>query len=272
MMSTHVAATPEALTLADLEGVPGVLGKISRERFEDYMTCSLGSLESVEPRPSFKESLKRAGLSIIAEIKRSSPSQGSIADLDPVEAAQSYRRGGAAALSVLTEERHFGGRLEYLQSVARAVNLPLLRKDFTVHPQQILEAKNLGASAVLLIVAVLGERTKTYLDYAHALGLDALVEVHDEAELDIALASGADIIGVNNRNLQTLEIDTRNAPRLIGRAKKQGYSGVLVAESGYKEASELLELVNLADAVLIGTSLAGSGNLEAGVKALKNVL
>lgn len=262
---------PPALSLEALESVPGVLGQISRERYEDYKDCAVAELEDVQ-RPSFKQALQQPGLSIIAEIKRSSPSQGAIADLEPVEAAQAYLRGGASALSVLTEMRHFGGRLEYLQSVADAVTLPLLRKDFTVHPQQIIEARNLGASAVLLIVAVLGERTHDYLTYAQALGLDALVEVHDEAELDIALDAGADIIGVNNRNLQTLTIDTRNAPKLIERAKKQGYGGVLVAESGYKAAEELLELVGLADAVLIGTSLAGSGDLEAGVNRLKRVL
>src|SRR5690606_32450400 len=127
-------------------------------------------------------------LAVIAEVKRASPSQGAIAELDPVAAAQAYLAGGASALSVLTEPRHFGGTLTHLSDVADTVDLPLLRKDFTVHPRQLSAALQAGASAVLLIVAILGDKTAEYLDYARSLGLDALVEVHDEAELDVGLA------------------------------------------------------------------------------------
>jgi indole-3-glycerol phosphate synthase len=212
--------------------------------------------------------LRQPGLSIIAEVKRSSPSQGTIAPLEPVAAAHAYAEGGATAISVLTEPRYFAGQLSHLAEVAKNVGLPLLRKDFTIHPLQINEAKAAGASAVLLIVAVLGEATSNYLSYAERLGLDVLVEVHDEAELELALAAGSSLIGVNNRNLQTLEIDLSTSPRLIKQARTQGFEGILVAESGYKGAEELKPLQGLADAVLIGTSLAGSGDLSKSLKQL----
>lgn len=268
---------PTPLSLEDLETVPGVLGDIARERFRAYEGVLIegglkSALQKPRERPRFKDALKQGGVSIIAEIKRSSPSQGAIAELNPVEAARAYRRGGASALSVLTEPNHFGGALKHLSEVADAVELPLLRKDFTLHPAQISEAKRAGASAVLLIVAVLAEHTKAYLQYAHSLGLDALVEVHDERELQTALDAGADIIGVNNRDLRTLEINLENAPKLIKLAKEQGFNSVLVAESGYRSAAELKELKGVADAVLIGTSIAGSGDLEEAVRALREEL
>ena len=250
--------------------MPGVLGGIALERLADYADAVTPAEALVwEERPSFAEALRREELSIIAEVKRSSPSQGKIAALEPVAAAQAYARGGAAALSVLTEPRHFGGDLGHLAMVSRAVALPTLRKDFTVHPLQIFEALEAGASAVLLIVAVLGESTKAYLDLTRSLGLDALVEVHDERELAMALKSGADIVGVNNRDLRTLEIDLSNAPRLIQKAREEGFGGLLVAESGYREPDELAALRGLADAVLVGSSLAGSGDLGEAVRRIR---
>ncbi len=265
---------PQPLTRAALETVPGVLGKICLERFADYQNVALDDTFAVSKRPNFADALKRDSyaaktLAIIAEVKRSSPSQGKIADLEPVEAARAYEIGGAAALSILTEPRHFGGELLHLEQVASQINLPLLRKDFTVHPAQILEAKRAGASAVLLIVAATQQHTQAYLNFTHALGLDVLVEVHDEAELEIALHAGSKIIGVNNRDLRTLDINLNNAPRLIQRAKDAGFTGILVAESGYSKPEQLRELVGLADAVLIGSSLAGSGNLT---KALQELM
>ena len=262
---------PEPLTLTDLKHVPGVLGDISRERFNAYKGVEAENLDvsTTSTRPSFLKALQQEGLAIIAEVKRSSPSQGAIADLDPVTAARAYEQGGAAALSILTEPKHFGGELAHLGQIAGAVELPLLRKDFTLHPAQLTEAKRAGASAVLLIVAVLGEHTRAYLEYAHALELDALVEVHDERELQTALDADAQIIGVNNRDLRTLEIDLQNAPNLIAKAKAQGFDGVLVAESGYRQPEELNALEGLADAVLIGTSMAGSGDLTGALKRLR---
>lgn len=255
-----------------LARVPGVLGEIARARAADYAEVRGESpaLEgtSAAPRPSFAAALAGPGLAVIAEVKRKSPSQGEIAPLEPASAARAYAAGGAAALSVLTEPRHFGGELSHLREVAEAVALPLLRKDFTVHPRQLAEAAQAGASAALLIVAVLGEATGAYLRLAEQMGLEALVEVHDEAELELALAAGARLVGVNNRDLRTLRIDLGNARRLGRRARELGFGGLLVAESGYRSAAELAPLCGLADAVLIGTSVAGSGDLSAAVRAL----
>lgn len=260
---------PQPLTLEQLESVPGILGNICRERLSDYQNTAIDTTFALSSRPSFAQALKGDGLAVIAEVKRASPSQGHIADLNPVDAAKAYEKGGAAALSILTEPRHFGGELAHLEQVAAHVNLPLLRKDFTVHPVQIIQAKRAGASAVLLIVAATQQYTKAYLDFSHALGLDVLVEVHDEAELEIALEAGSKIIGVNNRDLRTLEINLNNAPKLIQRAKNSGFDGILVAESGYSKPEQLRELVGLADAVLVGTSLASSSNLTTALQKLQ---
>lgn len=264
---------PAALTLSEAEAVPGVLGRITAERVVAYRNAPSPPLaEATATRPGFAAALRAPGLQIIAEIKRKSPSLGAIAELEPRAAAGAYAAGGAAALSILTEPNYFGGELSHLQEVARTATLPLLRKDFTVHPAQLFEAKAAGASAVLLIVAVLGEQVRDYLELARSLALDALVEVHDEAELTTALASGAEIIGVNNRDLKTLLIDLTTSPRLLRAARETGFSGVLVAESGYGQAAQLIPVLGLADAVLIGSSVAGSGDLEAAVRTFRQDL
>lgn len=267
---------PAPLDDAALADVPGVLGRIARERADDYAAVPVPvAASTAEARPQrgrLAHALRAPGLSVIAEIKRGSPSQGSIAELDPVVAAQAYEAGGAAALSVLTEPRHFGGRLEHLREVAAATSLPAMRKEFVVHPAQLAEAAQAGAAAALLIVAVVGARLREYLDYAHALGLDALVEVHDEDELDLALAAGSEIVGVNNRDLRTLAVDRATAPRLLRRARDAGFGGVLVAESGYADADDLADVTGLADAALIGTALAGSGDLTGALRTLLDAL
>ena len=270
-MGLKTSTSIKPLSLIQLQKLPGVIGEISRERFYDYHNSAYSLNDSFPKRLSFYEALAGEGLSVVAEIKGSSPSLGKIADLDPARAARAYYQGGASAISVLTEERHFGGKLEYLRIVADAVNLPLLRKDFIVHPKQIVEAANEGASAVLIIVAVCGEYTADYISFAQELGLDALVEVHDENELDIAVQSNAAIIGVNNRNLQDLSIDLNNAVRLIKRAKAKGFDGLLVAESGYKSAKDLDSIRNIADAALIGSSLAGSANLKEALERIRGL-
>lgn len=277
LAASDVVSLPEALPLTEAQRVPGVLGRITVERTLAYQavappTVSLAEGGALAPRASFLGALREPGLAIIAEVKRKSPSLGAIADLEPLAAAQAYVRGGAAALSVLTEPNHFGGDLGHLQQVAAGVSLPLLRKDFTVHPAQLFEARAAGASAVLLIVAVLGARLGDYLKFAQALGLDALVEVHDEAELELALTQGAVIVGVNNRDLKTLVIDLETSPRLMQRARDTGFSGVLIAESGYREAAQLGSVLGLADAVLVGSSLAGSGDLERALAQLRRGL
>lgn len=248
---------------------PGVLGQIVAERQQDYppeLPYEKGEARVRLGR--FFAALAQPGLQLIAEVKRSSPSQGAIAALDPAQAAQSYGRGGAAAISCLTEPRHFGGSEQALKDVVAAINLPVLRKDFVVHPKMLQEAADWGASAALLMVSVLGEDLDAYLQLAHHYGLDALVEVHDEAELEVALRSGADIIGVNNRDLTTLQINLDNSPRLIAHARAQGFRGLLVAESGYSRREDLHRIRAVADAVLVGSSLAGSGDLERAAREL----
>jgi len=269
-MSTKSSTLPKPLTPEEINNnISGVLAKISIERATDYADKESSlTLDNRPDRPSFYDALSQPALSVISEIKQASPSKGAIATLDPAETALAYERGGATAISVLTETRHFGGKLEDLKSVAEVSNLPLLRKDFTVHPLQVFEAAASGASCILIIVAVMQEKTAEYVDLAKSIGLDVLVEVHNEEELSIALASKADIIGVNNRDLRSLEIDLANAPNLISIARKEGFSGLLVAESGYNSPTELVALKGLADAVLIGSSIAASDDLEGAVRQL----
>ena len=249
----------------DLSRVPGVLGEIARKRASEVAPYPLPKPPSV---PSFKEALLRPGLSVIAEVKKQSPSAGVIREVDPVEAALAYARGGARAVSVLTEPHRFGGSLLDLKRVREAVDLPLLRKEFVVDPFMLEEARAFGASAALLIVALLGELTGAYLEEVRRLGLEALVEVHTERELEIALEAGAEILGINNRDLATLHINLETAPRLGRLARKRGFGGVLVAESGYARREELKALEGLFDAVLVGTSLMRSPNLEEALRQL----
>jgi len=178
---------------------------------------------------------------VIAEIKRRSPSRGEIrADFDPAALAKAYSEAGAAAISVLTDERYFGGRVEYLERVREATRAPVLRKDFAIDPYQIDEARARGADAVL--------RAR-----ASDLGLDSLVEVHDEAELDAAIAIGADLVGINNRNLETFEVDLATTERLAGRVPA---GVVVVAESGIFTNDDIQRLERAgAQAFLVGESL-----------------
>jgi len=254
--------------IPNLERIPGVLGKIARYRFEVVAGRNFANLPPAPPAPSFAKALEAPGLTLIAEIKRRSPSKGEIADLDAVATAQAYVRGGAGAVSVLTEPNFFGGSEEDLRAVAEAVEVPVLRKDFIVHPGQIWEARALGASAVLLIVAVLGRLIEAYLKEARKAGIDVLVEIHDSSELEIAIAAGAQIIGINNRDLISLEVDTRRAPELARRARAAGFAGLLVAESGYYHPEELASLERVFDGVLVGSSLAAEVDAEAAVRRL----
>lgn len=256
------------MTALDFSGVPGVLGRIVAERAADYRDADPALGPARPARGAFEGALAAPGLSLIAEVKRASPSQGAIAPLDPAEAARAYASGGARAISVLTEPRHFGGSPEALREVVAACDRPVLRKDFVVHPAMLREAAEWGADAALLMVSVLGEAVGEYLGYARHLGLCALVEVHSEPELDIALAAGADVIGVNNRDLTTLQIDLGVSPRLIAQARAAGFGGLLVAESGYATPADLAGVRGLADAVLVGSSLAGSGDLAGATRRL----
>ena len=194
-------------------------------------------------------------LNVIAECKRRSPSKGVLrADYDPASIALSYARGGAVAISVLTEPTFFDGSLDHLRAVRAAVDLPLLRKDFIVSEYQLLEAKAAGADAVLLIVAALRPaELKVLHDHAARHGLDALVEVHDARELAIAVDVGARIVGVNNRNLRTLQVDRRASETLIAQMPDEV---VAVSESGLRRAEDLVRLGALGyKAFLIGERL-----------------
>jgi indole-3-glycerol phosphate synthase len=217
---------------------------------------------------SFAAALKRPGLRLIAEHKRSSPSAGMIReDLAVQDVVIAYERGGAAALSVLTEESRFDGSLADLAAARAASILPILRKDFIVEPYQVVEAFAAGADAILLIVAALEPPALAEL---HAeggrLGLDVLVEVHDEQELARAVEVGAELIGINNRDLATLQVDTRRAREL-----RAGLADgtITVAESGYRTRAQLDELQAAGfDAVLIGEALMRSEDIEAACREL----
>jgi indole-3-glycerol phosphate synthase len=219
---------------------------------------SQGALEkralAVPPRPgAFAAALSRADrVNVIAECKRRSPSRGVLrAEYDPVAIAADYAAAGAAAISVLTEPTFFDGSLDHLRAVRQAVPTPLLRKDFIVSEYQLLEARAAGADAVLLIVAALtSSDLETLASQAAAHGLDALVEVHNAQELDAAIAAGAKIVGVNNRNLRTLDVDVNASEALIARMPRDV---IAVSESGLKSASDLRRLSGLGyRAFLIG--------------------
>ena len=203
----------------------------------------------------FRQALEAEGISFICEVKKASPSKGIIAEQFPyLEMAEDYQAAGAAAISVLTEPEYFLGQDRYLEEIARQAAVPVLRKDFTVDPYQIYEAKVLGASAVLLICSILSlEQLKEYLKLARGLGLSALVEAHDEAEVELAQRAGARIIGVNNRNLKDFSVDAKNSLRLRQRIPE----GVLfVSESGVQSAEDVSRLREAgADAVLVGEAL-----------------
>jgi indole-3-glycerol phosphate synthase len=216
----------------------------------------------------FVEALVRPGLSLIAEFKRRSPSGGEIRPGAGVaDVVRAYERGGATALSVLTEERSFGGTLDDLRDARAASGLPILRKDFVVDPYQLHEAAVYGADAVLLIVAALDDdRLRALIDEVEALDLDCLVEVHDERELERALEVGAEVIGINNRDLTDLSVDLTITTELITDVPA---GKTVVAESGYRSREQLEELERIGcDAVLIGEQLMRADDPEMGVREL----
>lgn len=215
-----------------------------------------------------RAALAAPGVGVIAEVKRRSPSMGSLADIaDPAALARDYQAGGARAVSVLTEGRHFGGSLADLADVRRSVGIPVLRKDFVVSPYQVHEARAAGADLVLLIVAALSDDALVGLrERIESLGMTALVEVHDEAEADRALAAGASVIGVNARDLATLEIDRSTFERI---APGLPSSVIKVAESGVRGPHDLISYACAgADAVLVGGGLVQSGDVRQAVADL----
>jgi indole-3-glycerol phosphate synthase len=222
--------------------------------------------------PGLREALRRAPIAVIAEFKRRSPSAGVLReDADVAEIARAYERGGARALSVLTEGPNFDGSLEDLRSARAASALPILRKDFIVDAYQLHEAVLAGADAVLLIVAALGDAELRELhELAAGLGLDTLVEVHDQAELDVALGIGAQLVGINNRDLRDFSVDVTRSSQLA-RAVPDGVT--LVSESGINSAEQLLVLQGDGiDAVLIGESLMRADDPQAALRGLLSAL
>lgn len=225
--------------------------------------------EAAPPTRGFASALAAAEVpAVISEVKRRSPSKGALAaDLDPAEVAASYAAGGAAALSVLTDEDFFGGSSEDLAIARRAVDLPVLRKDFTVCEIDVYEARLMGADCVLLIVAALSDGELDELGgLARSLGLDVLFEAHDEAEVERALAAGADLVGVNQRDLATFEVDTDRAVRVASSIP----DGVLsVAESGITGPADGRRLIDAGyQALLVGESLVTAGDRTSAVRDL----
>ncbi len=219
----------------------------------------------------FKENLQSKGMSFICEVKKASPSKGvMVEDFRPVEIAAEYERIGASAISVLTEPKYFQGSDLYLAEITKQIKTPVLRKDFTVDEYMIYEAKILGASAVLLIVAILSqEKLKRYLEVAHSLGLYALVETHDEKELKRAVASGAQIIGVNNRDLKTFEVNIENSIRL---SKDIPENVIFVSESGIHSVEDIRRLRESgADAVLVGEAFVTTSDKEGLIRGFKEI-
>jgi indole-3-glycerol phosphate synthase len=232
----------------------------------------LAAARQAPPARAFTAALRSASateLAVIAEVKRRSPSKGDLAPaLDPAATARAYERGGAACLSVLTDEVWFGGSAADLQAARAAVALPALRKDFTVDPRDVCDARAMGADAVLLIVAALDDgELRDLHDLAVELALDVLVEVHDEPELERAVAIGATVIGVNQRDLVTFEVDTERAVR-VGAAMPDDV--VRVAESGIRGPDDAARLAAAGfHAVLVGESVVTAGDPAESVTALR---
>lgn len=236
--------------------------------------ANLRALIQVVPAAlDFYTAIKKHGVSLIAECKKASPSKGLIVrHYDPVQIAKTYIKGGAVAISVLTDARHFQGSLTDLRDVKEAVagkKVPVLRKDFIFDPYQVYEARSAGADAVLLIVSVLeGGRLKDLIQLSHELGMCALVEVHTEQELEQAVAAQPKVIGINNRNLQTFEVNLENTGRLREKVPAQI---AVVAESGIQSAQDVRQLRDIGvDAILVGEALLRSKELLATVNEFVN--
>jgi indole-3-glycerol phosphate synthase len=231
---------------ADLAREFGDLPAADRER----LACCARA-----PRDFIGAVASGASVGVIAEVKKASPSRGPIApDLEASRQARVYEYGGAAAISVLTEPSAFGGSFHDLSDVADAVAVPVLCKDFVVDPLQLFVARGHGADAILLMVSILGGELGAYLDLAHTLGLAALVEVHDAAELDVATAAKARLVGVNSRDLRTLQVDVPGARALLSEAKARGHA--VVAESGLRTRADVEAAAEAgADAVLVGEAV-----------------
>lgn len=249
----------------------------TRERIAKEKSCiSVSELENriqevnknAGKRITFLQALQKDGMSYICEAKKASPSKGLIApDFPYLAIAKEYEQAGASAISCLTEPFYFQGADQYLREISAAVQIPVLRKDFTVDEYMIYQAKSLGASAVLLICAILDDgELRAYRQLAKELGLDALIEAHDEYEVDRVLNLGAEIVGVNNRDLRTFQVDMNNSIRL---RKMAPDNVVFVSESGIRTPEDIRILYeNKVDGVLIGETLMRSPDKKAALESL----
>ena len=256
-----------------------ILSQLVKDNLEELETrkCNftlkeLQKVASEQPVPlDFASALSGNPIHLIAEVKKASPSRGVIcSDFNPSEIAQTYARGGASAISVLTETRYFQGSLSYLRDIRNALGikkLPLLRKDFIHDPYQVYESRAYGADCLLLIVAILTpEKLGELLGLSHELGMSCLVEVHDEAELEIALGSQARIIGINNRDLHTFTVDLTTTKQLRPLIPD---NRIVVSESGIKDHSDMEKLKEWGvDAVIIGEALMSAPDIAAKLKEL----
>ena len=258
---------PPSGTLGTLVTAAYVRAASLRERAAELGRAAIAA----PPVRSLRSELQSSTVGIIAEIKRASPSRGPInSELGAADQAQAYERGGAFAISVLTEPTRFGGSNDDIDAARSAADIPILKKDFHVEPVQLLEARALGCSAALVIVrAVRSSVLAELVQAGKQIGLELLVEVQDEGELDLALSLGAEIIGVNNRNLESLAVDLSAMDRLLPLVPR---SCIAVAESGIEARADIERAGSHgADAVLIGSALSGSANPEATLRALTAV-
>jgi indole-3-glycerol phosphate synthase len=253
-----------------------ILDTIVAQKRLEVALLPVGYRQLRTDRRDFTAALRQHGsgsVALIAEVKKASPSAGVIrADFDPVRIAKEYEAAGASCLSVLTDEKFFQGSLEYLRQIRAAVKLPLLRKDFIIDARQIAEAIEWGADAILLIVAILTDaQLREFHELATGAGLAVLVEVHDETELQRALAAGASLIGVNNRDLKTFKVDLATTDRLAEklRGAPRGGEVLLVAESGIHSRTDVDRLARGgAQAILVGESLMRHSDIRAKVAEL----
>jgi indole-3-glycerol phosphate synthase len=260
-----------------VHAVPDILARIVDHKRKELGQVTAADRSELERRASqrrdrrgFKAALTSRQPAILAEIKKASPSRGAFVDsFDPASVARMYERGGAAALSVLTDREFFRGHLADLEAARAAVGIPVLRKDFTIDDFHVIEAAAHGADAILLIAALLDEsEMRRFRELAESFGMEALVEVHDTQELDVALASGARIVGVNNRNLHTFETALETSLRLAGQIP----AGVVkVSESGIHSSADIRQLAEAGyQAFLVGEHLMKSPNPAAALRALQS--
>jgi len=244
--------------------------KTEVEQLKRQTTISIleKTIAQLEPCRNFRQAISGDTCAIIAEVKCASPSRGRlIADFDPVRIAGVYEENGAAAISVLTDEKYFAGRKNYLTQIRQHVGLPILQKDFIIDPLQIYEARAIGADAVLLIVRVLMEKLAQFIAAAENVGLSALVEVHTKAELDLALAADAEIIGINNRNLDTFVTDIDTSRKLRAQIPE---GKIVVAESGIMARADIECLMQANIHVfLIGEALITAPDIGKKLRAFK---